>query len=683
MKPELLKPLVSALLLIGATTVGVSAQELERKSPFSLLVGVRNYDPDQLKSITTAEEDINQLRETLARAGDSQGRVVVLSNSAGGEDPQRLPTKGNILRQMDSLADREFEDVVIVALRGHGLQWKGAYCFCPFDADLSDPDSLIPLDAIYQRLQRCPAERKLLLLDAMQDEPFVNRGRAKSALTASMPKLPFPPANTVVFTSCGDGETIPVASGENKPLSFFSLICKGLQGAAAGNDGSVTLPDLERFVKQQQAGQASTSGGQAKLLNNSAGLFTLLDHSLREDDIERIQDLIRRDRFVDAEQLVTSILAANPNDPKALAQRSRIMTYRAELLRRFERVDEALELADRAVRLAPNEPLPYIARANAYRLRKEYERCFGDAKKAIECDPNCVMAHVICAFAYYHLHDLAGMERAAKVGIEVDPNYPEPRASLACALFAARRWNEGVAQLERAIAMHPEMPALHFLKGYAMESQGRHEQAIEAYTEAIRCNDQVPDYLVRRAVSYAGAGNVKAAYADVAAAEQIAPDFPDVTAARVRITQILRGWGHDEDALAEGLKTNPRNADLWRARGFNHYSVGRMDRAVQSFEKALEIYPGYAEAHMGIGMVRYHQGRYDDALVHLNRATRHKPHLPRAHHEKSLVHAARGDYQAALKSAELAAKYDPSNAEYQHERDAQRRRLGGVNQIAE
>ena len=663
----IIRHLHSAWITFGVLLAMSAVACADEPRQHALLIGIENYDPDQFVSVPAAGNDATKLADLLRRAGFNADDVVVMTNKTGADDPRRLPTLTNIREQLRSLAKQvNARDSLIVAFNGHGLQGvNNSYMLCPFDADLEDVDSLISINEVFDALQTCPAKHKLLLIDGMHDQPFAKDidTAIASELTQLMPVLPEIPNNTAVFLSCGIGEatTYPTAHQGSK---FFASIIKGIQGEAAGSDGSVTLPDVERYVKKR----FETASSRPVLFNNTAGLFTIVTHSLGEDDMEKIQRLIRGDRYEEASMIVEARLATHPDDATALAQRSRLISYHAEQFRDYSRMHEALQAAEKAIQLAPHEPLPYIARSNVFRIERKYEKAFADGSAAVQRDPNCVMAHVICAFAMHHLHDLDGMRRAAKTAMEIDPEHPEARAIYVAYLFATGQIDDGHTELDRAIAITPDMPALYFLKGYGYEKQGKHREAVQQYSNAIKLNDRIPDYLCRRALSLANDGNHKAAMADIAAAERVAPGFVEIASARTMVMQKQHGYGHAEATIAEGLKANPKSADLWQGRGFNHLNRGQYEQAVQAFNQVLEINPSYGEAHMGIGMARFKQHRLDDALVHLNRATRHKEHLARAYYEKSEVYTAKRDYNKALAELEKGIQYDPSNRAFQIQR---------------
>lgn len=685
--PSILFSICACLLAATATTSlyadDVTANEVKTNETkvgrCAVVVGIRSYDPDQLQPLPNAETEATELFELLQRAGYADSNSLLLTNTAGSQNSRQIPSRANILQQIEKASSKlTASDTLILAFQGHGVQTKdGKYYLCPLDADLENIASLIPIEQIYEIVGRCSAEHKLVLLDAMQSDPLASEFAASSGadFRAVLPNLPAPPTNTAVFLSCSEGESTATANTTvNKKAaqttSFFGSIGQAIRGEAAGTDGSVTLPDMERFVKKQFAINADSIKSHPLLQNNTAGLFPIVSSSLATDEMDKIQEYIREDRYTEALVIVEKRLSTHPKDALAQAQKSRLISYEAEQFRNLSRMKEAMVAAELAVQGAPSESLPYIARANVYRINKQYEKAFADASTAVQCDPNNVMAHVIRAFAFHHLHDLENMAREAKLGMEIDPANPEARATYAAYLFAKGKIDEGIKELDRAIAVCPKMAALHFLKGYAMDKKGKFQEAAYQYGLAIKINDQIPGYFCRRAVSHANYGNSSEAMADIAAAEKLLPTYDDIASARSMVIQKQQGYGKAGKAIAEGLKANPNSADLWQGQGFDFYNRGQYAQAIESFNKALEINPGYGLAHLGIGMACKRMNKLDEAIVHLNRATRHEPNLARAYYEKSEVYVMQGQSSAAVAELEKAIEYAPSDEFY-----AQRRQI--------
>jgi tetratricopeptide (TPR) repeat protein len=80
------------------------------------------------------------------------------------------------------------------------------------------------------------------------------------------------------------------------------------------------------------------------------------------------------------------------------------------------------------------------------------------------------------------------------------------------------------------------------------------------------------------------------------------------------------------------------------------------DQAVQSYQAAIEIWPDYAEARVGLGDARQAKGQYDEAIEEYKKALAIEPENARVHlgmgkiyyNEKQLYHEAVAAYQQAI-----------------------------------
>ena len=163
------------ILLPMLTGVLVLAQEpgRQRGERYALLVGVRRYDPNELRSLPYSEPDIIELAEVLKAKGYKPSNVVLMTQTAGAEDTRFLPLADHVRKELKLLLeDLEEEDSVLVALAGHGVRFRGeseSY-FCPADARLADKRTLLALSAVYKALEACRAGLKVLLVDACRND---------------------------------------------------------------------------------------------------------------------------------------------------------------------------------------------------------------------------------------------------------------------------------------------------------------------------------------------------------------------------------------------------------------------------------------------------------------------------------------------------------------------------------
>jgi len=245
--------LLSALCCLGVA-LGVSAQPPAGKR-LAVLVGVKEYKHADLDPLRYCENDVVELGRVLKSLGYD---VTLLTEREGAKDSARMPTRDNIERAIkSSLKNVGRDDVVLVALAGHGIQPDGAAdsYFCPVDAKpavvrpgedkpakVRYPETLISIGQLLKDLDDSGAGRRFLLVDACRVDPGV-RGRGVADLLGYS-------GQTGVLLSCSKGQ-IAYELDDIKHGLFFDSIIRGLKGEAKDVNGVVTWDDLRKFVRTE------------------------------------------------------------------------------------------------------------------------------------------------------------------------------------------------------------------------------------------------------------------------------------------------------------------------------------------------------------------------------------------------------------------------------------------------
>jgi formylglycine-generating enzyme required for sulfatase activity len=261
----------------------------------ALLVGVDKYpEGSGFRTLPYTERDVEQLAELLLASGYRHEHVRVFTLARGNKNPRFLPTVRNVRREFDLLAaDCKPEDALLVALSGHGISRKvkvrggdgrehekEAPFFCPIEADINDPESLLSIDDFYARLEGSNAGAKVLLVDACRNDPTEGKTGAIEF------RMEPPPPSVAALFACSNGEV----AWDSRDLGgghgvFFYYVIEGLKGAAdteAGNrDRKVTLAELTSYTQDKVPGYVSFRRGkrQMPLLLGSTGRITLLELS--------------------------------------------------------------------------------------------------------------------------------------------------------------------------------------------------------------------------------------------------------------------------------------------------------------------------------------------------------------------------------------------------------------------
>ena len=159
---------------------------------------------------------------------------------------------------------------------------------------------------------------------------------------------------------------------------------------------------------------------------------------------------------------------------------------------RKESLEQALELAQKAIALDNSSPSCYALLSSIYMFKKQYEKAIAEAERAIALDPNADGAY----------------------------------SQLGTVLQMVGRQQEAIAPLEKAIRLNPMAPSIYFRRlGTAYRDLGRYEEAIVQLKKAIHLS---PDSLYPHtalAATYSLAGRDEEARAEVSEVLRIQPEI--------------------------------------------------------------------------------------------------------------------------------------------------------------
>ncbi|CAE7346539.1 unnamed protein product [Symbiodinium microadriaticum] len=248
---------LSALALLICLSSLVS--EGQAGENYAFLVAVGDYDVKHLKALAYTRNDILEFRTELLKSGFPKQNIVLLHDDLKQLENRRYLPEADKIRQEFTLllSGVEPDDTIIVALAGHGVQFKGDQTsyFCPADADLDDEKHarLISFQELYQGLEKCQARKKLLLIDACRNDPQsqLSRSRAKVNLQSiTRPQTEPVPEGIVALFSCSAGEQA-YEWPDLKHGIFFHHVLEGWKGAADDGDRSLSLDELVAYTRKK------------------------------------------------------------------------------------------------------------------------------------------------------------------------------------------------------------------------------------------------------------------------------------------------------------------------------------------------------------------------------------------------------------------------------------------------
>ncbi len=223
----------------------------ERGVRYALLVGCSQYRKSEFKQLPYTDRDVLGFKDALRATGFDEDHIFVVYDGAG--DRRYLPEKAKILEALDFVLDGlRPEDTVVVALSGHGVQFKGdpVSYFAPVDGRVEDRASLIALSGkggLYEKLKSCKAKRKMLLVNACRNQPAVSLDFANSKVElVDEDRAGEVPEGIAALYSCSAGQK-SYYDPELKRAIFFEHLIRAWKGEYA-KGAPVTLDEVFRQV---------------------------------------------------------------------------------------------------------------------------------------------------------------------------------------------------------------------------------------------------------------------------------------------------------------------------------------------------------------------------------------------------------------------------------------------------
>ena len=210
-------------------------------------------------------------------------------------------------------------------------------------------------------------------------------------------------------------------------------------------------------------------------------------------------------------------------------------------------------------------------------------------------------------------------------------------------------------------------------QGHALEAQGKLDEAMQCYLEAIRLAPNP-------ARGHLNRGNVLLLQGDLQGAldafRTALVHQPDYAGAYYNTGNALLGNRQLDAAVASyrsALQIKPDYAEVHCSLGVALKELGQVDEAVTSFRRALEIEPGLVEAQTNLGkiigdiytagIVGLNNGKPDEAMAHFCRVLKIEPNLLEAHYNLGNALNQLGQFENAVASYQQALEIKPDFAE--------------------
>ena len=255
----------------------------------------------------------------------------------------------------------------------------------------------------------------------------------------------------------------------------------------------------------------------------------------------------------------------------------------------------------------------YINRARWLLANQQVGNAIRDINSALSIDAKNIDAMLVLADIYYALGDQDNILLTLNKASEIAPMDSRPVVKLAELSFLQGNANMANAYLDKALELNNMNPQAYYMRGIICMSKNDTVQALKQFMKARNQDDTFIDPVLQIAGIYAAQRNPMARDFYTLAIEMA----PDNWASYYDLAMYLQDNGYPDKALEiyDTLDARmPGNYQILFNKGYvNMVYLFDYDKAIDYFDKALEINPKSVDALLNKGVAFEQKGNYKQA----------------------------------------------------------------------
>jgi len=189
-------------------------------------------------------------------------------------------------------------------------------------------------------------------------------------------------------------------------------------------------------------------------------------------------------------------------------------------------------------------------------------------------------------------------------------------------------WENSITLFKHTLKHTSNNYLIHNNLGIALKEQGRTEEAIEHYLQALRSN---PDY-------------VKAHY-----------NLSNAYAEQGKTKKAI-------EACKQAIRIKPDIANIHYNLGVFYGESGKYEEAMEAFKQTIRIDPDYLQAHYNLGGVYTRLGKYKEAIEAFRQVMRIDPDYALVRNNLGIAYGVLGKYKEAAEAFKQAIRINPDDA---------------------
>jgi tetratricopeptide (TPR) repeat protein len=212
--------------------------------------------------------------------------------------------------------------------------------------------------------------------------------------------------------------------------------------------------------------------------------------------------------------------------------------------------------------------------------------------------------------------------------------------------------------------------------GHVALYYNKFDEAIKAYSEAIKLNPEDHALWYTRAVAHKRAGKMLDAIHDLNKTLKLNPDFIEGYVELAEAYVQMKNYKGAEEYFKKALKFDQKIVSAWSGLGISNAMRKQYKASIKYFNKAIELQPDSADHWANRAISKRYIGKLNDAAVDLNKAVDLNPNFLLALKHLGEINFQLNKYTDAIKIYTNIIEIDSDNFQFYRNRGDAYLRLG-------
>lgn len=199
--------------------------------------------------------------------------------------------------------------------------------------------------------------------------------------------------------------------------------------------------------------------------------------------------------------------------------------------------------------------------------------------------------------------------------------------------------------------------------GVCLRTSNEIDESMFYLDKAISLNPGYAEALIHRGLIKLARNDKLEALSDLETAHNLKPHIEQIWDLVISLKLEFQQYSEAIPILERIVKTEPNNAKNIAILAQCNQSLGNLDAAIDSYQKALEIKPDYVDVYNNMGVCLKGKNDLDAAINSYKLALQIKPDFADAYQNLGNALQDKGDLEAAIENYKQSLKLKPDNAE--------------------